>query len=289
MYRCFFIFLFCIQTLSASWDKYEGEQLVLFSLAPGVGNQFSKNCEEQKLPTYFRKIAESYPDIKAKIIAIDPLLSSDPESSQYAFLKDWEHQGTTFKKGNIEIQFFNEYIPEAGDEEYTKRIEKYMLNILENGGAVFIGHHGQAYYAFEPFRIAYNNLHSNNNVQMYICSADVAPCSPPKVYGSAPCSNEELTVFYEIIEPYLTQFFQFSSYESTEFFSNDIDLEELNLNPSRYIISHNDEEACYLLFMNIIKNRDTSFQIYRDMLDLPYKAIRSSDGSLHVELSVKHQ
>lgn len=293
MYKLFFLFLFCIQTLTASWDQYEGEQLVLFSLAPGTGDQFARSSEEQKLPTYFRKIAETYPDIKAKIIAIDPYLSSDPTSDQYAFLKKWEHEGTIFKKGNIEIQFISEYIPEIDEENYTHRIKQYMLSVLENGGIVFIGHHGQAYYAFEPFRIAYNHLYNHQNIQMYISCANLPPTAPPKVYWNTPCSNEELKAFYESIEPYFSQFASFNSYEYTEAFYklHDLNLDldaflmELNLHFNRYIIEHcEDIEACEHLFMNIIKNMDTSFQIYKDMFNLPYTARRSSDGSLRLEL-----
>jgi hypothetical protein len=252
------IAIFFTQTLLASWDKYEGERLVLLSLAPGIGDQFPENCEEQMLPSYFQDIASNYPDSKAKIIAIDPRLSHDPASPEYAFLKDWEHDGVTFRKDNIEIECFSEYIPENANEEYTRRVENYLSRILENGGVVFIGHHGQAYYAFEPFRIAYNNLNCDN-VQMYICCGDSPPFSTPKVYGNNPCSNVELDEFYEIILPHFRKFLS--------------------------LYTEGNREACHQLLNSIIQNVDTSFIFYRDMVDLPYKVIRTSDGSLRMMIA----
>jgi len=250
----FLIFLFFVQGLSAVWDEYNGEQIVLFSLAPGTGDQYRESCEEQKLPRYIQTIAKQYPDIKVKIIAIDPLLSTDPESSEYAFLGGWEHDGVTFKKDNIEIQFYSEYIPDV-DEEYLKRVESYFLKVVDNGGVLFIGHHTQAYYAFEPFRIVHNRLNIDN-VQMYICCADFAPFSTPKVYWNNPCSNEELSDFFDVIFPHINEFFS----------SMDV----------------NDKEACHSLLNAIMQNVETNFIFYRDMVDLPYKVIRSADGSLQI-------
>lgn len=66
MFRYAFItvLFFISQTLSAHWDNYAGEQLVLFSLASAnIGDieEYAESCEGQKLPHYFQKIAEQYP------------------------------------------------------------------------------------------------------------------------------------------------------------------------------------------------------------------------------------
>jgi hypothetical protein len=297
MFRNIFIalLLFISQNLSANWDNYAGEQLVLFSLAPGNNDQFARSCEEQKLPHYFQKIADQYPDIKAKIIAIDPCFSQDPAAPEYAFLKDWENEGLVFRKNNIEIEFFPEYIPK-NDEIYSQRVEKYITKIIENGGTVFIGHHMKAYETFEPFRTAYNNL-NQNNVQMYICCADLAPYSSPTVFYQTMCCEDELKIFFNtIIDPHLQEFDAVIDLHKSEFLDLElIDYERLGLeikytaNGEAYFDQFEFEqavagEACYELLNTLIQNVSPSFHIYRDMLDLPFEATRSEDGSLQITL-----
>ncbi len=253
------IAIFFTQTLFASWDKYEGEQLVLLCLAPGIGDEFPENCEEQMLPSYFQEIANNYPDSKAKIIAIDPRLSQDPSSSEYAFLKDWEHDGVTFRKDNMEIQCFSECIPENAHEEYTKRVENYLSRILENGGVVFIGHHGQAYYAFEPFRLAYNNLNCDN-IQMYICCSDSTPLSLPLRYTEIILAAMlNLMNFLKLFYPISGNFWHF--------------------------VPRAIERLAISFLIPLFKTSNTSFIFYRDMVDLPYKVIHTSDGSIRIMIT----
>ncbi len=287
MFRYFWIILFfaTAHALCASWDDYKGEHLVLFSLAPGTGEHYAENCQEQKLPQYFQKIAEQYPDIKAKIIAIDGDFSLDTISPEYAFLKSWENEGLAFRKGNIEIEFFKEWIPTISTQgsdrvnEYSQRVENYLTDVSKNGGVVFIGHHGQVYYAFEPFRIAYNKLRKDFNIEMYICGGDMAPFSPPKTYHGVDCSNEELDRFYDDIGlPYFMEFMQLDDSEL------EIKYDEngngfLNVKKPT---SQESKNAAYELLQNVIKDYPTSFRFYPDMADLPYQVERHEDGSLHI-------
>ncbi|WP_068469187.1 hypothetical protein [Candidatus Protochlamydia phocaeensis] len=172
-----------------------------------------------------------------------------------------------FRKDNISIHYFNEYIPESPDDGYTKRVENYLLKILENGGIVFIGHHGQAYYAFEPFRAAYNHLNCAN-IQMYICCADVPPYSTPKIYFNNPCSNQELDEFFEFIYPHIREFWELI---------DDWEVEDK--------VKYKDEiEPAYQLLDSLTQGLKTNFIFYKDMLHLPYDVIRHSDGSLQLHL-----
>jgi hypothetical protein len=248
-YLTFFAILL-FSNLFGYWDDYEGEKLVLFTLAPGIGDQFPASCQEQMLPSYFHRLACQFPNINAKVIAIDVCLSEDPKSSEYTFLSEWQNKGVTFRKDNIEIQCYKELIPHDEESEYGKRVEDYIEKVLAAGGVVFIGHHAQAYYAFEPFRIAYNKF-KGDNLQMYICYADFPPWSAPKVYFNKPCSNDELEEIYQIMRRYIEFFFDFAD--------------------------KGDREAAYQLLQSIINRLDLNFIFYRDMSDLPYEVIRHSD------------
>ncbi|MBA3816405.1 MAG: hypothetical protein H0X29_07785 [Parachlamydiaceae bacterium] len=207
-------------------ESAQNDNFVLFSLAPGDGEQFKAQVQQQIVPNYFLKLAEKYPEAEAKIIAIDPLFSLDSSVEQYAFLyeSNWtllpklsdsdEKNGfgcVRFRKGNVEIVFITLWIPQENFElvmHFSQMIKRFATNLLDREGILFIGNHGSAFDAFKPFWMAYNELqnHSHSsNVQMYVCSGDQLPWSGTKLYGQVKYDQAEINNLYLLLEPFFNE------------------------------------------------------------------------------------